>query len=142
MEKECTKCEKSKDIEEFGWKNKQKGYRHARCKECSREISNDLYQTSKTRKKSIKQNSKDQKIANRELVQRYKEFVGCQRCKEHKFKKYYLLDFHHKDPNEKEIEVSKLLARGRGILKKEIRKCIVLCANCHREVHYETVAQG
>lgn len=45
-------------------------------------------------------------------------------------------DFHHLDPEEKEIAVSN---NGRGTSWKriaaELRKCILLCANCHREVH-------
>lgn len=48
------------------------------------------------------------------------------------------LDFHHHDPSAKEFGIS-----HRGVtyaierLKKEAEKCILLCANCHREVHEE-----
>lgn len=45
-------------------------------------------------------------------------------------------DFHHKDPTAKEFAISKSnlsLARQ----KVEIDKCLLLCANCHREIHYE-----
>lgn len=48
------------------------------------------------------------------------------------------LEFHHLDPNEKDFSIS-----DRDILldweqiKKELDKCIVVCANCHREIHSE-----
>lgn len=46
------------------------------------------------------------------------------------------LDFHHKDPKEKDFGIS---ARGHSRswqrVKNEIDKCVLLCANCHREVH-------
>jgi len=44
------------------------------------------------------------------------------------------LDFHHLDPNEKELKIGNPHAVER--LLKEIEKCIVLCANCHREIHH------
>jgi hypothetical protein len=94
-----------------------------------------LYQTSKTRKKSIRSNSKDQQRSIRELIRRYKEFVGCMRCKDPKVKKYYLLDLHHK--HGKDSAVSQMMGRGRLIVKAEVRKCDVLCANCHREEHHQ-----
>ena len=44
------------------------------------------------------------------------------------------LEFHHKDPNEKDFSIS-----GKSIswdrIKKEIDKCILVCSNCHREIH-------
>jgi len=46
-------------------------------------------------------------------------------------------DFHHRDPKEKEDALSRLL--GRASWKKviaEAQKCDLLCANCHRKLHY------
>lgn len=46
------------------------------------------------------------------------------------------MDFHHKDPKEKEFGLSqKGLTKSLDILKKEADKCLLLCANCHREAH-------
>lgn len=47
------------------------------------------------------------------------------------------LDFHHRDPIEKIDNVSHLLAdlRSKERILKEIEKCDVLCANCHRKLH-------
>jgi len=44
------------------------------------------------------------------------------------------LEFHHRNPKEKDFSPS-----GKSIswerMKKEIDKCIMVCANCHREIH-------
>ena len=49
------------------------------------------------------------------------------------------LQFHHLDPSQKEFNLShKNFGQGTSIeeLKKEVDKCILLCANCHFEEHY------
>ena len=45
------------------------------------------------------------------------------------------LEFHHLDPNEKEIPPAKLNNYSFENAKEELDKCVLLCANCHREVH-------
>jgi hypothetical protein len=45
------------------------------------------------------------------------------------------LQFHHIDPEKKSFAIgSKLIAWEK--LKKELDKCMLLCANCHLETHY------
>ena len=44
------------------------------------------------------------------------------------------LDFHHIDPSTKESE-NKFSDMSREKALKEIKKCVLLCANCHREIH-------
>jgi hypothetical protein len=64
------------------------------------------------------------------------EYKGgkCERCGYDKYPE--VLEFHHKDPNEKDFSISgKSWSFER--LKKEVDKCILLCANCHRETHIE-----
>ena len=58
----------------------------------------------------------------------------CQKCG---ITKSYLLDFHHRDPNEKEGELSDF-SKGYNLdaFFNELEKCDLLCANCHREFHY------
>lgn len=47
-----------------------------------------------------------------------------------------VLDFHHLDPNEKDFGIaSSGTTRSWDALKKELDKCICVCANCHREIH-------
>lgn len=44
------------------------------------------------------------------------------------------LEFHHLDPNEKDFTISgKSWSFER--LKKEVDKCILICSNCHKEIH-------
>ncbi|MDT7542376.1 MAG: hypothetical protein QOE33_2280 [Acidobacteriota bacterium] len=46
------------------------------------------------------------------------------------------LEFHHLDPKQKDFGISnKGYTRSWEKVKKEVDKCILLCANCHREVH-------
>ena len=66
----------------------------------------------------------------------YKSTLKCCRCDESRPE---CLDFHHLDPSIKEKHVAAIRPRGpNGIARtlKEIKKCIVLCANCHRSEHY------
>lgn len=44
-------------------------------------------------------------------------------------------DIHHIDPNKKEANVSQLFAYSWDKVKKEVDKCILLCALCHRVTH-------
>lgn len=49
------------------------------------------------------------------------------------------LDFHHRDPESKEIEMSRLGTQGWSMKRilAEIEKCDVMCANCHRKEHWK-----
>ena len=47
-----------------------------------------------------------------------------------------LFEFHHWDPREKEFGISRDgLARPWEAIEAELLKCVMLCANCHRELH-------
>jgi len=70
---------------------------------------------------------------NREYIHRYKQICGCRKCKE---KRYWVLDLHHVDPSDKDFDFHKGVSRSRDILKAEMRKCIVLCKNCHYDFHH------
>ena len=63
------------------------------------------------------------------------EYKGgkCERCGYDKNKD--VLEFHHKNPQKKEFSISSNFNRSWESLKKELDKCIILCANCHRELH-------
>jgi predicted HNH restriction endonuclease len=46
------------------------------------------------------------------------------------------LSFHHKDPSKKDFGLSAQgLTRAWAKTKSELDKCILVCANCHMEIH-------
>jgi predicted HNH restriction endonuclease len=46
------------------------------------------------------------------------------------------LDLHHKDASQKDFGISSGgLTRSWELVKAEADKCVLLCANCHRELH-------
>lgn len=47
------------------------------------------------------------------------------------------LDFHHKDPLEKDFTIKDISCYGWEKIKEEVSKCIALCANCHRQHHWK-----
>ena len=61
----------------------------------------------------------------------------CEKCGYNK--NIAALQFHHINPNEKEIklDVRRISSTNMETLYKEVDKCILLCANCHAETHYE-----
>ncbi len=44
------------------------------------------------------------------------------------------LEFHHIDPTQKDFTLTASVA-NRQVFVEELRKCVCLCSNCHREVH-------
>lgn len=48
------------------------------------------------------------------------------------------LDFHHINPEEKDFAISDSnIYKNIKALKQEVDKCMLVCANCHRELHYQ-----
>ena len=46
------------------------------------------------------------------------------------------LEFHHADSSHKDFSISaKGYTRSWNKVKEELDKCVLLCANCHREIH-------
>jgi IS30 family transposase len=95
-----------------------------------------------TVKKYIKQNKKVSKISSSQAVVDWRkrtksklvEYKGgkCQICDYNK--SLNALHFHHLDPKEKDFSISgKSLSFDR--LKIEVDKCILVCSNCHCEIH-------
>jgi len=63
------------------------------------------------------------------------------KCEECSITDMYLLDFHHIDPKEKEFSISKGI-KSWDKSKKEVEKCKLLCANCHRKYHKKDYWNG
>ena len=113
----CTKCHKELPITDFNWRNKEKGTRRSECKYCHSAYMKQKYQEKKN------------------IIQELKSKCACAKCGD---TRGYVLDYHHLDPKQKNNTVSRLISNNSNLDKtfEEIEKCIVLCANCHREFHY------
>jgi hypothetical protein len=76
-------------------------------------------------------NVASQRLRNKERLVEYKggkcKVCGYNRCITN-------LVFHHLDPHEKEFGLASKL-KSLESLKKEADKCVLLCANCHGEIH-------
>jgi hypothetical protein len=61
---------------------------------------------------------------------------GCRRCGERDVR---CLVFHHRDPKTKVFDLARGYCGqiGMDAIRKEVAKCDVLCANCHRKHHWE-----
>lgn len=101
------------------------------CKECRRNRNlNNFYKAQDKWKETHKKTA----LLKKENIISIKENSdGCCKCKE---KRHYLLDFHHLDPNTKLFQIGQGESKGWNKILEEIKKCILLCSNCHREFHY------
>ena len=86
-------------------------------------------------KEATKLRTKQKNIKNKEEWDLFKGTLKCTKCG---FNHPAALDFHHENPAEKEYAISKLISNKRfKTAVEEVKKCIVLCANCHRIHHYK-----
>ena len=113
----CSQCGRELPLDAFPWRDKSKGTRRANCKECHSGYMKKQYSL----KKGILEEAKAQS--------------KCAKCGE---SRGYVLDFHHIDPTQKENTIARMTSNKSNLkdIQKEVDKCIVLCANCHREFHH------
>ncbi len=90
-----------------------------------------LTETEKKEKNYIKVKVHRQKIKKRSV-----EYLGgeCSKCGYNEC--IWALEFHHLNPLEKDFSVSRYQYLSWNKIKVELDKCILVCANCHREIHY------
>ena len=126
--KTCSKCKIEKELTEFDIKN---GKSISRCKDCRRETVNNHYA------KNIQQYLD----RNKRTIERNKQLLleaksrPCSECGGSFLPN--LMDLHHRDPKEKEGEITKMANNtSTKKFKKELDKCDPLCANCHRMVTF------
>lgn len=111
--KTCPKCKTEKPIEDF-YRRRNDANCSVYCKVCTT----------------------DQTIERqRNLKQKSVEYLGG-KCKNCGYDKYLgALDFHHIDPAQKSFSLGHNKLYSFDKIKSELDKCILLCANCHREFH-------
>tara|TARA_R110000787_G_scaffold9510_1_gene33147 strand:- start:446 stop:994 length:549 start_codon:yes stop_codon:yes gene_type:complete len=113
--KVCSACKVDKPNAEFWKRNNREHQLHSMCKDC---------------------NLKDRLSRQRDFKQQCVDYKGgeCQCCGYNNCN--HALDFHHVDPKTKSFGIAK--ARRTKVTKKileELDKCILVCSNCHREIH-------
>lgn len=76
-----------------------------------------------------------------EMVRTIKESNPCADCGNNF--PYYVMDFDHTGKELKLNDINYLSSTGRiGALKRELVKCVVVCANCHRKrTHFRQAQQ-
>jgi hypothetical protein len=106
----CPKCKLTKSKDDFYKSTKGSSY----CKSC-------IVDSLEDRRKFVKQKAVD--------------YLGgcCSKCGYNKC--IAALEFHHLNPKEKDKNYS-VFKKNFDKLKPELDKCVLLCANCHREEHY------
>ena len=129
--KKCAKCKEEKPTtkEFFAWRKTENTW-NPYCRPCQRLASIKYYHDNKEdqKKKAIARNHRNRKKTAKKVYD-YLRQNPCIDCGEGNPVK---LEFDHQ--RDKEIEVGTLLRHGYGWdrIKKEINKCEVRCANCHR----------
>ena len=97
-------------------------------------IKKQVKQYDKNNRKQVTLQKKRHRDSLRQFIQDYKLQRGCALCGYKKCAS--ALEFHHKD-DDKQFCISDAIRNSRSKIniKKEIEKCIVICSNCHRELH-------
>lgn len=88
----------------------------------------------KNKKKQIKRQLERRKELKNILLE-YKKTLQCKDCGFSFNKNPECLDFHHLDRKTKINHVAYLVRYSEKKMMEEIKKCIPLCANCHRMRH-------
>lgn len=127
----CNRCQKTKVIDEFNWKNRKKGTRQGECRTCKAKFQKAWYE--KNRKIHMQNVNRNKKlkihIAKEKLCEYLKEHP-CVDCSEPDI---VVLQFDHKDDVVKTDNICAMVATGYiwETILEEIEKCEVRRANCH-----------
>ena len=129
----CSKCKRELPFDSFRWKNKSENKKHSQCKDCEKQADKEYYLKNKERRQAVRDRANVQKINNSKLVEEIKS-KGCIKCGENRI---HVLDLHHLDPDGKVNDIAHMIkSSSTENLIAELEKCIVLCANCHRDFHF------
>lgn len=100
-----------------------------------------MYKTKKyyqANKPYYMERAKKRQAELRDWYREIKAGLSCQECGE---SHPATLQFHHRDPAEKELSIAGAMSMGwsKKRVLSEIDKCDVLCANCHAKKHYASL---
>lgn len=130
--KTCSKCRKSKDDSCFDWK--VIGVRRqSQCQVCQKAYRADWYARHRDQQKArVAKVALELRYEISVIIQTAKD-VPCCDCGRHYG--YWVMDFDHRPGVKKlfDISVARKGNKRIAVLKAEIAKCDVVCANCHRD---------
>ncbi len=133
--KRCSKCLKRKTLTEFYFRKtgSKAGQYYNHCKICLKERGKNYYRNNRERQLALAN------IRRREYRKKRRNFINKQKDKPCTDcgKKYphYVMDFDHRNGNDKAGNIAHLLNQNFWSYEKlleEIKKCDIVCANCHR----------
>ena len=97
------------------------------CYDCSGDSTRSINETRKHQKTILRRSMKLQAI---KLLGGKCSICGYNKCVD-------ALEFHHKDPTIKEFKLGSGNTMSWKEYKNEALKCILVCSNCHKEIHYK-----
>lgn len=133
--KTCTICKQDlpKTIEYFATRADRKFLTYqSSCRECHKQYRKNHYESNKAKYINKAKLYTDNVI---NWFQDLKKNLCCIECGE---RRWWVLDFHHRDPSKKDGNIGLFVRHGsKKKLIKEMEKCDVLCSNCHRDLHHK-----
>lgn len=134
--KTCTKCGALKDESEYFVKDSRTGRLHAQCKLCYKEHRQGYYAQHYAKYKTaylLRAKVRRTQLRNefRSNMLEYLADKACSICGEADIR---VLELDHLRPAEKHFSISQAVRLGytwKEVLE-EVKKCRVLCANCHK----------
>ncbi len=127
----CSRCGEVKPIEDFPIKDRERGLRRVWCRDCCRAYGREHYRKNKpTYLAKAERRRRTERPRVRALIDEYLRQHPCVECS---CSDITVLEFDHRDPEQKDLAVGELarVAEWARVLR-EIQKCDVRCANCHR----------
>lgn len=127
--KTCTRCTRNKPLKAFA---KKRGGRQAFCRTCQKTYFAAYYQKRKKQIRVAVKVHRAQRLAEALQVIAPLKAAPCVDCG-FTFPSY-CMDFDHLDGARKVLDISNMVRLGYSMEKimVELRKCEVVCANCHR----------
>ncbi len=129
--KRCNLCGDQKPIDAFSKDPSSSDGKNRRCRICAARKTRESYRARGGYTETIKNRQNAKRESNRQKMVEYLSDHPCVKCGEND---PIVLDFDHISPGNKRIQVSTLMrscVKWETILR-EINKCEVRCANCHR----------
>jgi len=104
-----------------------------RCYHCKKLLADFEFGVDPRCKKCLREKYKKEHQEERQIMKSLK-INGCAICGYNKYDG--VLDFHHVNPEDKKFSLNIVnLSRKKESVINELQKCILLCKNCHYELH-------